>query len=54
MEGGYCAKHRPGAISLPKPSISKKALAAIVGLAGILWPYLADLVREFIRWMHSH
>ena len=54
MEGGYCAKHRPGAISLPKPSFSKKTLAAIIGLAGIFWPYLADLVREFVRWMHSH
>jgi len=54
IEGGYCAKHRPGAISLPKPSFSKKTLAAIIGLAGIFWPYLADLVREFVRWMHSH
>jgi hypothetical protein len=54
IEGGYCAKHRPGSISLPKPAFSKKTLAAIIGLAGILWPYLADLVREFVRWTHSH
>jgi hypothetical protein len=54
IEGGYCARHRPGAICLPKLTFSKKTLAAIIGLAGILWPYLADLVREFVRWMHSH
>lgn len=54
LEGGYCARHRPGAIRLPKPAFSSKVLAAIVGIAGILWPVIADLVREVVRWMHSH
>jgi hypothetical protein len=54
LAGGYCASHRPGAISLPKVALSKRTLAAIVAISGILWPFLADLVREIIRWMHSH
>jgi hypothetical protein len=29
-------------------------LAAIAAAAGILWPYIADLVREIVHWMHSH
>jgi len=54
LAGGYCARHRPGAITLPKVSLSKKTLAAIAAGAGILWPYIGEVVREIIRWMHSH
>jgi hypothetical protein len=54
LEGGYCASHRPGAISLPKVALSKKTLAAIIGVVAIVWPYIAELVREIVRWMHSH
>jgi hypothetical protein len=53
IEGGYCARHRPGASALPKPALFTKTLAAIAAVAGLLWPYIADLVREVIRWMHS-
>ena len=54
LAGGYCASHRPGAINLPKVARSKRTLAAILAASGILWPYLADLVREIVHWMHSH
>ncbi len=54
LAGGYCANHRPGAIGLPKIALSKRTIAAILAAAGILWPYIVDLVREIIRWVHSH
>jgi hypothetical protein len=54
LAGGYCATHRPGAISLPKVARSKRALAAIAAASWFLWPYLGEVVREIIRWMHSH
>src|SRR5277367_5043781 len=42
LAGGYCASHRPGGVSLPKVALSKRTLAAIVAISGILWPFLAD------------
>jgi len=54
LEGGFCASHRPGAPSLPKAAVSKRTLAAILGALGILWPFLADIAREIMRFMHSH
>jgi hypothetical protein len=52
--GGYCASHRPRTISLPKIAFSKRTLAAIAAAVGVLWPFIADLVREIVKWMHSH
>jgi hypothetical protein len=54
LEGGYCARHRPGAISLPKARPSRRTLAAIAAIAGVLWPLITDIVREILRWFHSH
>ncbi len=54
VTGGFCAIHQPGAISLPKVGVSKKTLAAIAAIAGGLWPLIADLMREIMRWIHSH
>ncbi len=54
LAGGYCATHRPGAISLPKVALTKRTLAAIAAASWFLWPYLGEVVREIIRWMHSH
>ncbi len=51
FEGGFCAKHRPGA--RPPIVASTKVVAASAGIIGLLWPYLADLVREIIRLIHS-
>ena len=54
LEGGYCARHRPGATSLPKAKPSRRTLAAIAAIAGVLWPLITDIVREILRWFHSH
>ena len=51
FEGGFCAKHQPGAT--PPIVASTKVVAASAGIIGLLWPYLADLVREIIRLIHS-
>jgi hypothetical protein len=51
-EGGFCAVHGPH----PHQAIATnrtRVLAAVVAIIGILWPYVDDLVREIIRWMHS-
>ena len=51
FEAGYCAKHQPGAA--PPIVAGSKVVAASFGIIGLLWPYLADLVREIIRLVHS-
>jgi hypothetical protein len=51
FEGGFCAKHQPGAA--PPITAASKVVAASAGIIGLLWPYLADLVREIIRLIHS-
>ena len=51
VEGSFCARHQPGSgqlAGLSVPQISKRAVA-ILGLLAVLWPVLADLVRELIR-----
>ena len=51
VEGGFCARHQPGSsqlAGLSVPQISKRAVA-FFGLLAVLWPVLADLVRELIR-----
>ena len=54
LAGGYCASHRTGGISLPKIALTKRTLAAIAAASWFLWPYVGEVVREIIRWMHSH
>jgi hypothetical protein len=54
LAGGYCASHRPGGIGLPKIAVTKKTLAAIAAASWFLWPYVGEVVREIIRWVHSH
>jgi hypothetical protein len=51
IEGGYCAKHTPGAT--PPIRAYSKVLAASGAIIAVIWPYLADLVREIIRLMRS-
>jgi hypothetical protein len=55
LPGGFCAVHRPGAKAISKPSTKPtKIIAAIIGMVGVLWPYLVDVIREIARWLHSH
>jgi hypothetical protein len=53
LEGGFCALHSPHSSEATAPH-RRRVLAAVAAIAGILWPYVGDLVREIIRWMHSH
>jgi len=57
---GFCAIHQPNAVAaagtaasgISKPS--KKFIASLLAIAAVVWPYLADIVREVIRWIHAH
>ena len=52
---GFCAAHQPdrvAAAGITKPS--KKLMASLLAIAAVIWPYLADIVREVIRWIHAH
>jgi len=53
LEGGFCALHSPHSGAAITPN-RRRVLAAVAAIAGILWPYVDDVVREIIRWMHSH
>jgi hypothetical protein len=53
LEGGFCAVHSHGSEAAGPPN-RKRVLAAVAAITGILWPYVDDVVREIIRWMHSH
>jgi hypothetical protein len=52
---GFCAMHQPHGITasgISRPS--KKLMASVLAIAAVVWPYLADIVREVIRWIHAH
>lgn len=53
LEDGFCSVHQPGGPA-GKIGPSNRTLAAIAAIAGILWPYIADVVRLIVRWLHSH
>lgn len=51
VEGGFCERHQiGGGRPFSVPQMSRKALAAI-GVIAVLWPVLADLIRELIRFL---
>ncbi|MGH9685254.1 MAG: hypothetical protein ACRD4S_16785 [Candidatus Acidiferrales bacterium] len=52
LDGGFCSKHDPNAVK-SKISVPSRVAAASLGILGVLWPYVADLVKEIIRWMHA-
>jgi hypothetical protein len=60
VNDGFCAVHQPGQSGQSRPAVrrpaakSSRVVAAILGILGVLWPLLADLVREITRWLHSH
>lgn len=58
LEGGFCAVHRPGGGTLTgtlagSARKASRVLAAGAAIVAIVWPYVADLLRELFRWMHS-
>jgi hypothetical protein len=49
VEGGFCARHQPdGSQVLSIPQVSRRTVA-LLGLLAVLWPVLADLIRELMR-----
>ena len=70
IANGFCARHMPaqlgqsaklGAATYARPgaaALGSRPLARIVavGIAifAALWPVVADLLREIIRWIHAH
>jgi len=56
--GGFCAIHQPGGSFSGVPGAtskpSKKFIASVLAIVAVIWPYLADIVREVIRWIHAH
>ena len=56
--GSFCSRHQPAPLgsptagrSLSLPQVSKRALGA-AGILAVLWPILADLIREILRLLH--
>src|SRR5271168_3283704 len=57
VRDGFCTAHLPGATAFAtakSTTRSKKVLAVLIAISGLLWPLLADIVREVLRWLHSH
>ncbi len=54
LRGGFCAIHQSGGASGGASKPSKKFVASLLAIAAVIWPYLADIVREVIRWIHTH
>src|SRR5215469_14565425 len=54
LETGFCGRHRLGKQVESSGRSRNKILAATIGIAGVLWPVLSDLIRELLRWIHSH
>ena len=50
LEGGYCASHQANGTSSLSRSYSR-VLAATIALILIVWPYISDLVRDFLHWL---
>ena len=53
LEGGFCAVHSARLRRGDHPE-SEAGAGGRRRDCGILWPYVDDVVREIIRWMHSH
>ncbi len=56
VSGGFCARHQPGELGGPKVAARgvRRVVAAGIGILAAMWPILADLLREVLRWIHSH
>jgi hypothetical protein len=53
---GFCPRHEPselGGAKVASRGVSR-VVAAGIGILAAMWPILADLLREVLRWIHSH
>ena len=56
FSGGFCARHLPaelGGAKVGSRSVSR-VIAAGIGILAAMWPVVADVLREVLRWIHSH
>jgi hypothetical protein len=49
QEGGFCAVHQPEGSAAGRPAVSARRAGVIAAILALLWPILADIVRELIR-----
>jgi hypothetical protein len=50
LASGFCRKHSSGRTDeAPGSSRAMKRAAAVIGALAVLWPVIADLVRELLR-----
>jgi hypothetical protein len=54
IKEGFCARHQPGAASEAARTPLPRRVVAILTLLAAMWPLVADLVRQVIRWIHLH
>jgi hypothetical protein len=61
VANGFCARHMPAQLGQPaKPAaaLGSRPLGRIIAIGiaifAALWPVVADLLREIIRWIHVH
>jgi len=70
LVNGFCARHlpaqlgqsaKPDAASYARPgaaALGSRPLARLIAIGiaifAALWPVVADLLREIIRWIHAH
>ena len=49
LEGGFCALHQPGSPTPVRSAVSPRRVGVALTILALLWPILADVVRELIR-----
>ncbi len=60
IANGFCARHLPSKLGEPgvAPRSFRRPLSRIIAVGfailAALWPVVADVVREIIRWIHAH
>jgi hypothetical protein len=53
LRNGFCGKHQPGVVKAARRT-SPRVVGAGIGIIAAMWPVVADVLREIIRWIHSH
>lgn len=53
IAGGSCAKHDPDAAKAAAKGVAR-LVGAGIGILAAMWPILADVIRDVMRWIHSH
>jgi|ERR1700675_40410 len=48
QEGGFCLQHQPNGPSASTPVLSPRRVGVILTILALLWPILADVLRELI------